>query len=264
MTHSYNNPKAYSENNSLQYEFAMKVIDDIKISPSAKVLDLGCGDGLITSKLAELAPNGHVIGTDISAQMIAHASKKYSGYRNLEFMQMDARKNIFENQFDLITSFNALHWVKDQKAALAGISRAAAPGAKIVLLLSHKKSLYHHILDKICSAKPWDKHFSDYVNPRSFFEKNNYENMLKQSGLTVTSITQEEMIYHFDSTEKLKAFFRSSMANIKHIPNDKKEKFLADFTLEYISALEKPNTDKIPLAFLCLIIQAIKNSCPIS
>jgi ubiquinone/menaquinone biosynthesis C-methylase UbiE len=258
MTHSYNNPKEYSDNNSLQYEFAMRVIDDIKISPSAKVLDLGCGDGLITSKLSELTPNGHVIGTDISEQMIAHASKEYSSYQNLEFLQMDASKNIFDGQFDLITSFNALHWVKDQGAALAGISKAAKPGANIILLLSHKKSLYHHTLDRICSTNRWDKYFSNYVNPRSFFEKNDYEYMLKEAGLNVTSITEEEMVYCFNTPEKLKAFFRASMANVGQIPKNEKENFLGDFAMEYLSNTKEKNNDKITLSFWCLVINANK------
>ena len=62
-THSYKNPQSYSKNNSLQYEFAMKVISKAKsiIDKRARILDIGCGDGVITSELAKIANESNVI-----------------------------------------------------------------------------------------------------------------------------------------------------------------------------------------------------------
>ena len=68
--------------------------------------------------MAKMASQGCVIGTDISEKMIEYANRTYSSQNNLRFLQMDTSKNIFRNEFDLITSFNSLHWVKDQKGAL--------------------------------------------------------------------------------------------------------------------------------------------------
>jgi ubiquinone/menaquinone biosynthesis C-methylase UbiE len=115
--HIYSNPDQYSRNNALQFNFAMKVLKSLKIDIQSRVLDIGCGDGKITSEIAKDANQGCVIGTDISYQMIEHASKTYSSQENLGFMQMDASQNKFINQFDIITSFNCLHWVKDQQRA---------------------------------------------------------------------------------------------------------------------------------------------------
>lgn len=252
MTHAYKNPKAYCENNTLQTNFAMRIIANITIDPDSKILDLGCGDGLITSKLAEAAPKGCVVGTDISEAMTAHAAEAYANHRNLIFMPMDASNNIFENQFDLITSFNALHWVKDQSAVLAGIAKAARPNAQVALLLSHKKSRYHHVLDKICSTQEWKDYFSNYISPRSFFERSHYESLLKESGLMIKAIHEEEMTHHFDSPEALKAFFRASMSQIKQIPSSKQSDFLEDFTNAYLADLAGVSITDIPLSFWCL------------
>lgn len=258
MTHTYNNPKAYSENNTLQYNFAMTLINSLKIDASARVLDIGCGDGLITSELAAQASKGYVVGTDISNDMIEFASEKYADINNIKFTQMDAAENVFRGEFDLITSFNALHWVKDQPAALKGIAKAAAPSAEIALLLSHKKSLYHHTLDAVCSNQKWEDYFSNYINPRSFFEKEAYEALVKNTGLNVISITEEEMVYHFESREALIGFFRASMANIKQIPENRKEAFLEDFASAYIAALASANHYTIPVGFWCLTVRAKK------
>lgn len=258
MSHSYNNPEVYRNNNQLQFDFAMKALSHIVIRKSDKILDIGCGDGLITSKLAQ-ATDAAVIGTDISEQMISHASKVYANHTNLTFMCMDASRNTFKNEFDLITSFNALHWVKDQVSALEGIANAAASKANILLLLSHKKSLYHHTLDAVCSSPSWSKYFTDYINPRSFYDCDTYGQMLTQAGLQVTSLIEEEMTYYFDSPEMFKGFLQASMANIKVIPNNELDSFLEDFLQTYKNNLGEFNTHRIPLSFWCLKVQAIKN-----
>lgn len=254
--HSYTDPDKYSKNNSLQFDFAMRVISKIRIDKSANILDLGCGDGAITKVLADTAVNGHVVGTDISEQMINFATRKYSDISNLEFLCMDAGNITYKNQFDLITSFNALHWVKDQQSALQGIANAAVKNADIVLLLSHKKSIYHHTLDKISQNNTWVELFKDYINPRSFFEIHVYKEMLEKAGLNVISITEEEMTYYFENRESLKEFYRGSMANHKQLPDNRKEEFLDDVCKEYLSQLNHKEHSPIPVSFWCLVVIA--------
>jgi ubiquinone/menaquinone biosynthesis C-methylase UbiE len=177
-SHAYKNPESYSKNNNLQYNFAMQVLEKSKICPEDRVLDLGCGDGRITSHIARITHEGCVIGTDISEKMTEHANTTYRSQTNLRFLPMDTSKNVFKNQFDVITSFNSLHWVKDQENALKGINAAATNNARIVLLLSHRKSSYHLTLDTLCASPKWSSYFKEYINPRSFFTKEHYNNLL--------------------------------------------------------------------------------------
>jgi len=255
-SHIYKNPDDYSKNNNLQFEFAMQTIKNIEISSTARVLDIGCGDGLITSKIADKATKGSVIGTDISQQMINHANEKYKEQKNLRFMQMDASKNIFKNQFDVITSFNCLHWVKDQQAALKGIAQAATEGARIILLFSHKKSLYHHVLDDVCSSEKWKLYFKNYINPRSFFTKETYKKMLSHEHLNVLSIVEKEMSYQFQDAAELTKFFSSSMSQVTHLPTEKRDEFLADFSSEFVKQLRIKKIKDNTLTFWCLEINA--------
>lgn len=256
--HIYKNPEAYSKNNSLQYHFAMSVISHAKIDKNARILDLGCGDGVITHELAMIADEGCVIGTDISREMIEYAGKKYQDQKNLRFIQMDTSNNLFQEQFDMVTSFNSLHWVKDQESALGGIARAVVEGGKVILLFSHKKSHYHYALDTVCSKDKWSQSFKDYSNPRSFFEIKEYDAFLKNAGLVVMSLVEKEMIHNFSSIEKLKDFLNSSMANIKRIPQNQKDEFLDDFCKEFFSLLKCKDFSNIPVGFWCIEVLASK------
>jgi trans-aconitate methyltransferase len=80
------------------------VLDLLQPQAGERILDLGCGDGVLTEKLAALG--AHVVGVDSSADMVAAARQ-----RGLDARVMDARALTFENEFDAVFSNAVLHWV---------------------------------------------------------------------------------------------------------------------------------------------------------
>lgn len=256
--HSYKNPKKYSENNKLQYNFAIESLHPLLFDSQSRILDIGCGDGLITSELANIVKEGCVIGTDISAEMIEYASEKYVEQNNLRFIQMDARHNFFREQFDIVTSFNCLHWIHEQQLVLDGIAKACCKNAQIHLLLSHKKSLYHQILDALMMSDKWKRFFTHFVNPRAFFSLDHYKQMIERSSLKVVNITETERHYFFKTEEKLQDFFSAAGCQIKYIPQELKNEFLNDFSKAFLKQSNLQEGEDIPVGFWCLQILARK------
>jgi SAM-dependent methyltransferase len=102
------------------------VLELLQPQPGERILDLGCGDGILTEKLVALG--ARVVGVDSSPDMIAAARR-----RGIDARMMDARSLTFENEFDAVFSNAALHWVKDDPdAPLAGAFRALAAGGRFV------------------------------------------------------------------------------------------------------------------------------------
>ncbi|WP_162261889.1 methyltransferase domain-containing protein [Legionella adelaidensis] len=227
------------------------MLNKVSFMPKSRVLDVGCGDGLITNEISTIVEDGCVFGTDISQEMIGYAVDHYSR-QNLRFICMDASKNIFREQFDVVVSLNCLHWVSKQQDALDGIGIALVPGGQVAILLSHKKSEYHIVLDNLCTSDKWKAYFANFESPRYFFDPDNYKEMLLRAGLHIVEFIEEEMVYTFQTTRQLREFFSASGAQIKQIPEEKKEEFLNDFVAEYLKQIKC--TETIPVSFWCLQI----------
>jgi SAM-dependent methyltransferase len=90
-----------------------------------RILDLGCGDGALTSKIVE--SGAEVVGVDASASMIEAAQAL-----GLDARVVDADALPFEAEFDAVFSNAVLHWIHNQDAMLAGVYRALKPGGRFV------------------------------------------------------------------------------------------------------------------------------------
>jgi ubiquinone/menaquinone biosynthesis C-methylase UbiE len=90
------------------------------------ILDLACGPGNVTRRIARLAPESIVVGFDLSAQMLERAVRltNREGLRNVYYMRGSALSLPFRNEaFDAVTCCGALQLFRDQDQAVGEIAR---------------------------------------------------------------------------------------------------------------------------------------------
>jgi ubiquinone/menaquinone biosynthesis C-methylase UbiE len=113
------------------FEEAMALLADY-LTPSARVLDAGCGPGRELQRIARRVPDGEVVGLDLSRGMVvsAHSSARAHGVRNCAFVQADVCElpQEFNEQFDLIYSCLAHHHYPEPPQATRAILRCLRPG----------------------------------------------------------------------------------------------------------------------------------------
>jgi len=100
-----------------------------KLKKGIEMLDAGCGSGKIITKLASLFPNSHFTGMDLSSEAIANARREAAESRlnNVEFIVQDLTDFHLTapvEQFDFITTFDAIHDQGQPLNVLKGIYRA--------------------------------------------------------------------------------------------------------------------------------------------
>jgi ubiquinone/menaquinone biosynthesis C-methylase UbiE len=101
--------------------------------PPRRVLDVGCGTGLLAGRLRDALPATRVVGCDFSLGMLRRASA-HRGM--LGFVQGNALRLPFAAAaFDALVCTEAFHWFPDQPAALAEFHRVLAPDGRLLVAL---------------------------------------------------------------------------------------------------------------------------------
>lgn len=108
--------KKYRQASTHQKEWGNKIIAGLKLKGNERILDLGCGDGILTQQLSQLVPDGFVLGIDSSKGMIETAKEQESV--NVSFRLLSINDINFKNEFDLIFSNATLHWIIDHRNLL--------------------------------------------------------------------------------------------------------------------------------------------------
>jgi len=96
-----------------------------------RVLDVGCGTGLLAARIRSDLPGAEIVGCDFSRGMLGQAAE---GGRIARLVQASALALPFASErFDAIVSTEAFHWFPDQRRALAEFRRVLRPGGRLLV-----------------------------------------------------------------------------------------------------------------------------------
>ncbi len=242
------NAPGYAKVATLQEAMAAQVLSLLHLAGRERVLDLGCGNGKVTAEIAARVPDGSVVGVDASAEMVAFASEQFgSAHRNLRFQTGDIRQLPFREEFDLVVSFNALHWIPEQGEALRSIRSAMKPDAMAQLRLvpaGERKSL-ENVLEETRISPRWSPYFQQFHDPYLHLTPEQYGELAEQTGFQVRRIHTEDQAWDFKSRAAFEAFGSVTFVEwTKFLPSEEKAAFITDVLDRYrLVAAEKPGEE---------------------
>jgi trans-aconitate methyltransferase len=121
------NASLYDDKHSFVWKMAAALLDLLDAKSGERILDVGCGTGHLTSRIA--AAGATVLGIDKSRDMIRRAREQYP---SLRFEVMDAREITFGGPFDAVFSNATLHWIKEPEKVIAAVAKILRPGGRFV------------------------------------------------------------------------------------------------------------------------------------
>ena len=232
------NAAGYARVATLQEAMAAEVLALLHLQGAERVLDLGCGNGNVTAKIAARVPGGTVIGVDASAEMIAFSSNKFSPaqHPNLRFEVSDIRRLRFREEFDLVVSFNALHWIPDQDVALQSIHAAMKPTgvAQLRLVPDGERKSLETVIEETRRSSRWDGYFQDFRDPYLHLMPEAYAALAERNGFRVRRMDAADKMWDF---QERSAFEASCMVTLvewtKRLPEGERLAFVKDVLDRY-------------------------------
>ncbi len=115
----------YAGNARYVADLGVPVLALLDPRPGERILDLGCGDGALTGRIA--ASGAEVVGCDASPELLAAATA-----RGLQTRLLDGQALPFVAEFDAVFTNSALHWMRRADDVVDGVTRALKPGGRFV------------------------------------------------------------------------------------------------------------------------------------
>jgi len=161
------------------YDLLARLPEDFK---PKSIIDLGCGQGLVTRYLASVYPKAKIIGIDNSDAMLDQARISYP---KLTFTKNDIAD--FKGSYDLIFSNAALHWLSDLESTLKKIMDNVNPGGYFAVQIPANFNAPSHSLlrEIVASRSEWLDKMQNGTLFREFWSPEDYYYYWRELGYSV-------------------------------------------------------------------------------
>lgn len=215
----------YDGKHSFVWKYGEDVIALLAPRSGERILDLGCGTGHLTHRIAE--HGAETLGIDISPAMIEQARKNYPGLR---FEVADATDFHLDEPFDAVFSNAAIHWMKDQEAVARCVWRALKPGGRFVAEFGGKgnlKAIHTTLLDAVRKAVAPSEPAPSYKYYPSVGE---YATLLEKQGFRVTYAAHFDRPTPLEEGEKgLRNWLATFTDNLlSTVPDEKRDQVISE------------------------------------
>ncbi len=114
------------------------------------LMEIGCGTGFVLSGIAHEFPHARLTGTEIFVAGLSWASRRL---KSAQFMQMDARRIPYAEEFDVVGAFDVLEHIAEDEKVLAEIYKATKAGGLLLLTVPQHPALWSAADDYACHVR---------------------------------------------------------------------------------------------------------------
>ena len=201
------------ESATRQFESGKRLVADLGVAPSERVLDVGCGTGRLAEHIADIVgPSGSVLGIDPLSERIAIANAKARA--NLAFAVGDARDlgGLAAASVDVVVLNAVFHWLPEKAGPLNSFVRVLRPGGRLGLTTRPpgQRTVLQDVRLQVLGEPPFVHHARPRDGVLFRVDADQMRTLLEQAGFTAIRIELRPAEQAFADAESIIRFSEAS------------------------------------------------------
>lgn len=200
----------------------------IAVRPGLRVLDLGCGTGEITSRLAALLPDSDVLGIDNSPAMLERALPLTRPGLRFELRSIES----VDGRWDLVFSHAALHWVENHEVLIPRLVALLRPGGQLAVQLP---SNHHHftqtVIPEVASRPPFRGALGGWIRRSPVLTVDRYAEILYETGARDLQVMERAYVHLLPDADAVAEWMAGTtlVPYLARLPEELREPFRASY-----------------------------------
>jgi len=235
------NPNTYNKFKAERFLPFFDLTALITLKEELHVIDLGCGTGELTKKLADLLPHSKVLGVDSSEEMLAD-SRQFQN-EDIHFEKRSIEDQLERDmQWDLVFSNAAIQWVANHRSLLPRIVSSVKTGGQLAIQLpAQQHNVTNVMLAELAESADFQPIFKNLNRTDNVLDIDDYAQLLFDCG--GTDITVFEKIYPLvlENTDALYDWVSGTalLPYLAKLEDEDKQRFTEAFKQRLISSFPK-------------------------
>lgn len=176
------NPDTYNQFKSERFAPFYDCLNLITIKDGINVIDLGCGTGELTRKLADALPGSRVLGIDSSQEMLNDSKAFENEQVRFELRSIEEQVKQ-ETKWDLVFSNAAIQWVYNHEVLLPQVISLVKPAGQLVIQMpDQNQNASNLILDELAIEEPFCTALQNWTRNSPVLDIERYAQILFENG----------------------------------------------------------------------------------
>ncbi len=250
----------YQKSSQFQFNLGLLAIERLAPKDGENILEIGSGNAMLTIEIAKRIPNGSVTAVEFSKEMIDQAIENCSnaGVTNIQFVNINALKILYDQEFDAVFSNSAIHWISDLETMYGLIYRALKPSGRMLIQTGLKEvnTLVRAVM-QIIKVKEFQPFLKNFNSPWRFLTVHETEKLLGEVNFKDLVVEVYPYRVKFESEDDVMNYYKAAalVPFYSLIPENLKEKLTETFK-NIIFKLSEP--DPLVIQMNRLFISASK------
>ncbi|MCE6992038.1 methyltransferase domain-containing protein [Dyadobacter sp. CY323] len=185
------NPETYNQFKSDRFRPFYDLLELVKVKPGMEVIDLGCGTGELTRKLADSLPDSTVLGIDSSEEMLRD-SLAFANNR-VRFEQRTIEEQVgLDGKYDLVFSNAAVQWVDDHETLFPNIISMLKPGGQLLIQMPDQHhNISNRMLNRLAEKEPFRTALQGWTRTSPVLDIDQYARILFEQRSRVMNVFEK-------------------------------------------------------------------------